>query len=84
MPTCREVTALVAGDQLAARPLLTRLGVRVHLLMCRHCRRYLDELRAIGRAVRSLAGEPQDAAAVAAAKRAVRGGASAPPPPLAD
>jgi hypothetical protein len=53
MLTCREVTRLVASDALAWAPLRRRLEVRLHLLMCEHCSRYVRELRAIGAALRS-------------------------------
>ncbi len=54
MLTCKEVTAAVASDDLLRRPWRERLGVRLHLLMCRHCRRYAAQLAAIGTAVRRL------------------------------
>lgn len=44
MLTCREVTEL-ANDYLDRElPLLARAQVRLHLLMCSHCRRYVDQL----------------------------------------
>ncbi len=65
MLTCREVTRLVASEQYAVAPLLTRLNMRLHLLMCQHCRRYAVQLKLIGRAARRLAdGTPEDAAIV--------------------
>jgi hypothetical protein len=65
MLSCREVTQLVAGEQLARAGLGTRLSLRLHLLMCNHCRKYVDQLRQIGRAARQLAdGDPKVAAAV--------------------
>lgn len=54
MLRCREVTRLHASDELERATLATRIGVRLHLMMCRHCRRYVRELRRIGEAVRSL------------------------------
>lgn len=41
-------------DELATAPWSRRLALRVHLLACRHCRRYAAQIRAIGRAVRGL------------------------------
>jgi predicted anti-sigma-YlaC factor YlaD len=55
MLSCREVTSLTASDRLAAAGFRQRLAVRVHLLMCRHCRRYARQLRAMARAARELA-----------------------------
>jgi anti-sigma factor RsiW len=54
MLRCKEVTRLCASDEIRSAPLMTRLGVRVHLMMCRHCRRYVRELARIGDAVRAL------------------------------
>ncbi|HUP46636.1 MAG TPA: zf-HC2 domain-containing protein [Thermoanaerobaculia bacterium] len=54
MLTCREVTAMIASDELPRRSWRDRLGVRLHLMMCRHCRRYAAQLAAIGRAVQRI------------------------------
>ena len=56
MLRCNEVTRLCASEEVDGAPLKTRLAVRLHLLMCEHCRRYVRELARIGEAVRSLAG----------------------------
>ena len=52
MLNCKEVTRLIASDELADAVWLNRALVRLHLLMCRHCRRYAAQLRAIGAAAR--------------------------------
>lgn len=49
--TCRETSRLVAEDALGAT-LSQRLGMRLHLLMCRYCRQYRSQLRAMGAAAR--------------------------------
>jgi len=54
MMSCRQVTRRIASDQLAGAGWRSRLGVRLHLAMCRHCRRYAAQLAAIGDAARSL------------------------------
>ncbi len=54
MMTCKEVSTAVASDGAARLPWTKRVGVRLHLLMCRHCRRYAAQLAAIGSAVRRL------------------------------
>ena len=54
MPACKEVAQLVASDELTRQPWHKRLGVGMHLLMCRHCRAYAEQMRAIGRSVRDL------------------------------
>lgn len=50
MLTCNEVSRMVAGD-LRGEPWRRRLGVRLHLLMCDHCRRFTAEMAALNRAV---------------------------------
>ena len=52
MLNCKEVVRLIASDELADAVWLTRAPVRLHLLMCRHCRGYAAQLRAIGSAAR--------------------------------
>ncbi len=54
MLTCKEVSTAVASEDLARLSWQKRIGVRLHLLMCRHCRRYAAQLAAIGNAVRRL------------------------------
>ncbi len=61
MLRCKEVTRLHASDEIRSAPLMTRLGVRLHLMMCEHCRRYVRELARIGEAVRDLYRGPVDA-----------------------
>ncbi len=57
MMSCRQVARRIASGQLADAGRGTRLAVRLHLLMCRHCRRYAAQLAAIGAAARNLLGE---------------------------
>jgi predicted anti-sigma-YlaC factor YlaD len=57
MLRCREVTELVGTDSLERAPLRTRLGVQIHLLMCRHCRAYVRSIRQIAATARQMAGE---------------------------
>ena len=52
MPNCKEVARLIATDELADAVWSDRALVRLHLLMCRHCRGYAAQLRAIGAAAR--------------------------------
>ena len=48
MMSCKEVHELVASDALAEAGLWRRLGLKLHLLMCKHCRNYAAQIRAIG------------------------------------
>ena len=52
MMTCREVSRWIAGDGLDGASWTTRLAVRLHHLLCRHCRRYARQIRVIGSAAR--------------------------------
>ncbi len=52
MPNCKEVVRLIASDELADAVWLNRALVWLHLLMCRDCRGYVAQLRAIGAAAR--------------------------------
>ena len=40
MISCRDVSTLVSSDSLEGQPLRRRLAARMHLLMCRACRRF--------------------------------------------
>jgi anti-sigma factor RsiW len=52
MLPCSEVTRLIASEALRQAPIHRRLAVRLHLMMCDHCRRYARELRRLGAAIR--------------------------------
>ena len=52
MQNCKEVARLIASDELADAEWSTRALVRLHLLMCRDCKGYAAQLRAIGAAAR--------------------------------
>jgi predicted anti-sigma-YlaC factor YlaD len=54
MLRCREVVRLVASDELASSGWMRRLAVRMHLTMCRHCRRYAKQVRDLGRVARRI------------------------------
>ncbi len=54
MPTCKDVATAIGQDALRTMPWFRGLALRLHLLMCRHCRRYAAQIRAIGTAARSL------------------------------
>lgn len=60
MPSCREVADALAGDDVERRGALERLLIRWHLFRCRDCRRYLEQLRAIGRGARDAFRSPAE------------------------
>ena len=44
MLTCRQMTELANGYLERELPMLTWAQVRMHLLMCKHCPKYIDQL----------------------------------------
>ncbi len=54
MLTCKDVATAIGQDELRTAPWWRGLALRLHLLMCRHGRRYAAQIRAIGTAARSL------------------------------
>jgi anti-sigma factor RsiW len=54
MLTCRDVTELATDYQEGALSLRRRLEVRLHLLICRFCRRYLAQMRTVADALHRL------------------------------
>ncbi len=63
MLKCRELTRLIASDKLAEASWPVRTGGWLHLLMCRHCRRYATQIRTLAAgARRSWGPEAEDSA----------------------
>jgi len=60
MFNCRHVAQLVSESMDHKLSLSRRLGVRFHLLMCRHCARYGEQLRFIRRLIRNQLSSPID------------------------
>ncbi len=56
MLSCKEVTRKIARDEFREVGWRERLAVRLHLFLCRYCRRYASQLRVIGAAARELCG----------------------------
>ena len=54
MPTCKDVATAIGQDDVRTLPWWRGLALRLHLLMCPHCRRYAAQIRAIGMAARRL------------------------------
>ena len=62
MLRCNEVTRLYASEEVRHAPWPKRVAFRLHLMMCRSCQRYVQEVSSIGEAVRGVAQEtPEDA-----------------------
>ena len=54
MLDCKDLTRLIASDELASAGWAKRVQARVHLMMCRDCRAFADQIRAIGEGARRL------------------------------
>lgn len=51
---CKEVATLISTDALPALGFWWRLSVRLHLMMCRHCRRFARQVALLGRMAREI------------------------------
>ncbi len=56
MLNCKDVTRKIASDEFREAGWGERFAIRLHLFLCRHCRRYAAQLRVIGAAARELCG----------------------------
>lgn len=52
MYRCSEIVRLISSDEYLTAGSLKRLGIRLHLEMCRNCTRYVHQIRALAAAVR--------------------------------
>ena len=74
MLKCRDVERKIGSDEMRNAGLMERLAVRIHLAMCRHCRNYARQLRAIGNAARKVwADSPEDSESLARLKERITG-----------
>ncbi len=73
MLACNEVTRLWASEEIRSATLARRIAVRMHLMMCRHCRRYVRELALIGEGARVAAEASTDDAIRERLERRLRG-----------
>ncbi len=48
MLRCNEVAMILASDQLQDAGWMRRLSLRMHLAMCRRCRRYAKQIALLG------------------------------------
>jgi len=89
MLKCREVTRLVASDEIGRAGILRRLELRLHLMMCHRCRAYVREIGLMGSIARRLWGEEEEEAERTASMeqrvlQAIREAAPSEPSPEAD
>lgn len=72
MPSCREIATAISVDELEEAPPLRRMTIRLHVMMCHHCRRYLQQMRSISATARELMSTPAgERESVARLKRAL-------------
>jgi hypothetical protein len=55
MLSCRDVTQLISESMDTSLPIGKRIGMRLHLLMCKFCTRYERQLLLIRETVRRIA-----------------------------
>jgi hypothetical protein len=53
--TCKQASHLMATGAADVSPWTTRLVLRLHLLICRHCRAFARQLEALSAAARRVA-----------------------------
>ena len=61
MTNCRDMSTWVSRSMDRRLPLRQRLAIRMHLLMCRHCRRLYEQLLAMRGFARSETADPDTA-----------------------
>lgn len=61
MPSCRELSEVLAGEGLASLPWHRRLTAKMHLFHCDVCARFARQLARIAEALRASWGRPEEA-----------------------
>ena len=61
MISCKEVARLLDTEQVKDQGSMKRLQFRMHLWMCRHCKRFERQIRQLRAAARQLLGYAQAA-----------------------
>lgn len=56
MIRCKEVATLLSTDQVGYQSVWRRIAVRLHLMMCRHCRRFARQLTLLKQTAADLGG----------------------------
>ena len=71
MYRCSEVVRLVSTDEYLTAGPLKKLQIRLHLVMCENCKKYVRQLRALAAAIRKTS-EDVSASDVERAKSHIR------------
>ncbi len=80
MPSCREVSRLLASGEVDTAPPMRRILIRLHLMMCDECTRYSRELRQLGETARQALRSALDPERLAGLERAILERAKGDPP----
>ncbi len=57
MLKCKDLSRLVAAEEIEELGFMGRMELKFHLFMCQHCRNYVAQIRCIGQGARDLAAE---------------------------
>lgn len=60
MLNCKETAHAVSTEDVVPGGWRKRLAVKLHLMMCRHCRRYAQQIEALGEATRATFQHPPE------------------------
>jgi hypothetical protein len=74
MLKCKEVTHIIATGEIDEFTWMKRLEMRMHLLMCTHCKEYVSQIFAMGQGVRRLFGSDEDPETLARMERDILAG----------
>ncbi len=55
MLRCRELAKMISDGSTEGAPFGRKIAIRLHLLMCAHCRRFFRQINLIGRLARESA-----------------------------
>jgi anti-sigma factor ChrR (cupin superfamily) len=58
MLSCKEIAQTVSTEDVVPVGWRKRLALKLHLMMCRHCRRYAQQMQAMGNAARDVFQHP--------------------------
>ncbi|MCK9997027.1 MAG: hypothetical protein KAH56_12210 [Candidatus Krumholzibacteria bacterium] len=59
MLKCRDLTKLIASDEIEDLGFMKRVEIQFHLFMCKHCRQYMGQIRSIGQGAKKMAAEAE-------------------------
>ena len=55
MLKCKQVSTLVSSGDIDNAGFMKKVEVRMHLLMCKHCARYFEQMKSVGKGAKDLA-----------------------------